>query len=738
MSDRPLAARAATPAPETSAAGRGPKTTPEAATPDAAPGAPIRASSLLALQRAAGNRAVGGLLQRGGATGPGNGRGPVVQRLIAPEQADRVAHQLLAAMDRWGTDEDAIYGALSGRSKADLDAIVAAYQPIAMHGNLDADLRDELNDDELARVRSLMATAAAETTLDPEQRAALRVTRATDIARQLDEAMRGLGTDEEQLLNALTGRSPYEIVEISRAYNDLTGNDFATELRDELSGDDLATALGSYRTMWAEGAGPNPEIGLLQQALNATGATPAVRITAMFGPETTTALRAFQAANPPLNSTGDLNVETWLKLDAVAPRVFRNGRMVIEGPAPAQPRGVSLSGSIHPTLRLNNRGAGVEELQQKLLTLPTTQVPSRPTANGRFDATTRRAVREFQGSVTPPLPQTGVANAATWAALDAVAGPVTVGREEFDSWERVEGSQYGGPTKFTWRIHPDRLEVTVNIRFTGAPNHPMVATWRQQQQNTWNVFKLVDDDHPGTELPLRFVSGNASPADATVHVTVTPPGGTPGRSNAGDYHTGDTDPGLAPHEFGHLIGLQDEYNTGPEQYTIITGEQPFTGQSNAPTDASGQPVAPATIAAEIRTAVTSSPANQRGTKAQAIVATKYSLAQGAFSARVAQAYEQANAGSMIREDNGPSGPVIVNETPGSIANDIAARIPGRNAPETDATAPFLYSNRSLMGEMQSLNTPINAHDHPIAERHVRHFVEIVGRNRPGAWRVVRL
>ena len=65
MSDRTLAARAATPAPEASAAGRGPKTAPESATPDAAPGAPIRASALLALQRAAGNRAVGGLLQRG-------------------------------------------------------------------------------------------------------------------------------------------------------------------------------------------------------------------------------------------------------------------------------------------------------------------------------------------------------------------------------------------------------------------------------------------------------------------------------------------------------------------------------------------------------------------------------------------------------------------------------------------------------------------------------------------------
>ena len=61
-------------------------------------------------------------------------------------------------MDRWGTDEEAIYGALSGRSKADLDAITAAYQPMAMKGSLDADLRDELNDSEMARVRSLLAT----------------------------------------------------------------------------------------------------------------------------------------------------------------------------------------------------------------------------------------------------------------------------------------------------------------------------------------------------------------------------------------------------------------------------------------------------------------------------------------------------------------------------------------------------------------------------------------------------
>ena len=49
------------------------------------------------------------------------------------------------------------------------------------------------------------------------------------------------------------------------------------------------------------GAGPDVEIGQLQQALNAVGAAvPPLRITAVYGPETTAAVTAFQAANPPL------------------------------------------------------------------------------------------------------------------------------------------------------------------------------------------------------------------------------------------------------------------------------------------------------------------------------------------------------------------------------------------------------------------------------------------------------
>lgn len=704
----------------------------------------LQAGLMLGLQRSAGNAAVRGLVGRAGrpvAAGGSAGRGPrptqaVVQRDVSEAQADRLAGQLHEAMEGWGTDEEAIYGALSGRTRTDLDAIRTAYARLSSAG-LEADLQDELTDDELAHVRQLMASAPAAEAGTAEDRWAARKDRARDVAAQLRDAMQGWGTEEAQLLNALTGRSPYEIVEIAGEYATLTGHGLVADLRDELSGDDLEQALGLARVMHAEGDGPDAEIGMIQQALNVLGATPPLRITGMYDAETAAAVNAFQASHAPLGATGVVNLETWLQLDHLVPRVFRQGRMVVEGPAPGQARGVPTGGTIHPTVRLNNRGAAVEELQQKLLTIDAAQVPTRPTATGIFNQATRSAVREFQGSRTPPLPITGVANAATWAALDAVAGPVTVGREEFESNERVEGSQYGGPTRFTWRLHPDRLEVSVNIRFTGAPGHPMVATWRQQMMNAWNTFRIVDDDHPGTALPLRFVVGTASPADATVNVIVTPAGGTPGRSNAGEYHTGDTDAALAPHEFGHLLGLQDEYNTGPEQFTIITGEQPFIGAVDAPTDATGVPVAPDTIAAEIRTAVTSSPANQRGTKAQAVVDTKYGLAQGAFAQRVAVAYERANAGNLQREDNGPHGPVVVSDPAAHIEDDIAARIPGRNAPETAATAPFGYSNRSLMGEMQSFNTPVNAHDHPIAERHVRHFAELVGRNRPGAWRAVR-
>ena len=705
--------------------------------PGAADRPPLTPASVLELQRSAGNAAVAEMLDSAGDPRRSAGGGPprTVQRAISGEQADRIARQLDNAMEGWGTDEEAIYGALSGRSKADIERIRTAYLPFADEGSLDADLRDELTDGEMARVTRIIDAAVDEEAGTPEETAARRAGRAKSVAQQLDEAMRDLGTEEDQIYNVLTGRTPHEMVGIAREYRTLTGRGLEADLRDEMSGTELEQALGLYRVMYTEGDGPQVEIGKLQRALNATGATPPVRVTAMFDAATTTALRAFQAAHPPLASDGQATLETWLKLDELAPTSFAQGLEVVTAPTAPEPRGVPKGGTIHPTISGGSKGAAVEELQQKLLTIPVALVPTRPTVNGKFDKNTRKALIEFQKAQTPPMAGSGIADAATWAALDAAAGPVTVGREDFAWDERVEGTVYTGDTHFTWRLAPDRLDVTVNIRFTGGSKDPMVTQWRNDITNVWNRFKFVDEEDPARKVDLRFIVGSAAPPDATVKVTVTPPGKTPGRSNAGEWHTGDKDPGLAPHEFGHLIGFQDEYNRAPEMYGLVTGELADVGKVDAPTDAGGVPVSPDRIAKEIRTAATSTPAKKRGGKTWG-VAQGYGLNQGAFAERVAIEYETLYKGKMLREDLGPSGYKAVNDPNGTIANDLAARIPDDSDDgEAWVTDVFLHTNRSIMGSMRSLTSPVGKHDHPIAPRHVRHFLNILARNRPGKWKV---
>ena len=51
-----------------------------------------------------------------------------------------------------------------------------------------------------------------------------------------------------------------------------------------------------------------------------------------------------------------------------------------------------------------------------------------------------------------------------------------------------------------------------------------------------------------------------------------------GRSNEGQWYLGDTRTTTAPHEFGHLLGLQDEYQVTKEHYEGVTGEEAPEGE----------------------------------------------------------------------------------------------------------------------------------------------------------------
>lgn len=187
------------------------------------------------LQRSAGNQATVQAIRSAA----------VVQRALSIEQAETIAQRLAKAMAGWGTDEEAIYGALSGRTPGDYAEIAAAYKrhELGDTHDLDADLADELTESELARVRRGLESTPDTRGLAASEQAAATDQRARAIAEQLRDAMKGLGTEEDQIWNALEGRSPEDIAAIKREYRELTGRHLDRDFMDDLSGADLRRAL---------------------------------------------------------------------------------------------------------------------------------------------------------------------------------------------------------------------------------------------------------------------------------------------------------------------------------------------------------------------------------------------------------------------------------------------------------------------------------------------------------------
>jgi hypothetical protein len=193
---------------------------------------PLSPGSLARMQSTAGNKATSQLVAQR----------LTVQREVATSQAESIARQLEDAMSGLGTDEEAIFGALAGRTGDDMVSIREAYKRL-FNENLDAELRDELSGDDLAKVDAMTASAVDVSTTSAGARQTAAMDRAALIAGQLHDAMEGLGTEEDQIFNALTGRTPHELEEISRYYQARYSHPLEDDLRDELSGSDLDKAL---------------------------------------------------------------------------------------------------------------------------------------------------------------------------------------------------------------------------------------------------------------------------------------------------------------------------------------------------------------------------------------------------------------------------------------------------------------------------------------------------------------
>jgi len=496
--------------------------TPAQAPAQADPAAPLTEQALLDLQASAGNRATSEVVvQR-----------LTVQRAVSAEQAESIARRLEKAMAGWGTDEEAIYGALAGRTAADMTDIRGAYQRL-YRKDLDAELDDELNASELAHVRSLMAPVADESKLSEGERQMAAMDRAKVAAQQLHEAMEGWGTEEDQIFNVLMGRTPDEILEIRRQYQTRYRHPLEVDLRDEMSGSELRRAL-------------------------------------------------------------DL---------------------------------------------LHARAGGfTNEIDQHMTEGGTT------TVQGRFN----------------------------------------------------------------WTLIGDRLEIDVPVHFKPAKGvTPPYALWNQQIDATWNGFKITEPGGRkiGIHMALRDDSSDSRTIDVVPNKGKNGLYGYPDRANAGKYYP-DMPADTVPHEFGHLIGLQDEYQRTREDFRAITGEE-RTGPANASGKSADD------IAKELDTALRGRVVKDRAPNATTVLvnvglisAAGTVVTQGDFSEEVRLAYDKAyGKGKLWKRLQG---------------------LPGGS--NWTLMSVFSFASGTVMGDQDSVG--VRAHEHPVMPRHLREFATIVKRAYP--------
>ena len=244
------------------------------------------------------------------------------------------------------------------------------------------------------------------------------------------------------------------------------------------------------------------------------------------------------------------------RLVAARSRPGRGARPGVQRVGPILTPAPKAGTSAHPTLTKGgtNNAEAVAEAQQKLATSP--GGPATLAATGVFNDDTEAAVKAFRKK-NGLAESSGEVDKATWDLLDA-QGKSSVGRVERKWEETLAGTTYGMTSKYSYKIDDKKIVVSVGINFVADAAHPpkdlaaVVAKWKTRILARWNLFKAVKDDGAASrdiEFEIVATGGN------TVQVIDADVG-----SDAGHWSVPDNEHDNGPaHEFGHMIGLADEY-----------------------------------------------------------------------------------------------------------------------------------------------------------------------------------
>lgn len=196
-------------------------------------------------------------------------------------------------------------------------------------------------------------------------------------------------------------------------------------------------------------------------------------------------------------------------------------------------------------------------------------------------------------------------SAKEWRRVEAMLDRGVLNAEEIDTsrkephWEKKDYTDpkakwyvetYDVESKYQLERTRTELRVRVRIEFTGVkPSAAHLKLWRDGIDAVWKgAFHVENAD--GKKLPIVFdpVFGASNPHHK---IELVPPEYdknlkkyVKGRANAGKWYAGpnansvlpeDTTNGLsAAHEFGHLVGLTDEYQLAKADYERIVGPAP--------------------------------------------------------------------------------------------------------------------------------------------------------------------
>jgi hypothetical protein len=278
--------------------------------------------------------------------------------------------------------------------------------------------------------------------------------------------------------------------------------------------------------------------------------------------------------------------------------------------------------------------------------------------------------------------------------------------------EMTEGVVTAGTGKFEWMLEPEQLRVEVPVHFKPDDGVTVpLADWNKKVHDKWDQFAAVEPG--GMKIPINITMRSDAGADheVAVHKNTDPDPANwrKDRADAGNWYLKMKD-STVPHEFGHLIGLPDEYQRTGADFRSIVGATPA-----GPSNESGQTYEE--IAVLVHDGLYLDDAAQRAPAVTAILDQVGLIKdgvpqQGAFAQAVKSAYDAKYAGLISK----------------NLVEAMRDKLP--EGSKWTIQTVFSFASRSIMGDPGGLKGPATEHDHAVEPRHMRHFLDIIRRSYP--------